>query len=171
MKRLKTDVDTRFAAVAKPEDVSSAVSPLNNQLAALQQDVQGVIKSEGDRRTTAERIVLSLELANLKRAIDRGKPYAPELAQTRKVAGTVIDLARHPRSIASPSTACRRRPSCGRTSSPSPSRSSTQSSSLKTLPSSTGFWPGRNPSCAFAGHPTAPTTRASRRLSAASRRR
>lgn len=93
LKRLKTDIDSRFAVVAKPEDVSSAVSPLNSQLAALQQDVQGVIKSEGDRRTTAERIVLSLELANLKRAIDRGKPYAPELDQTRKVAGSVVDLA------------------------------------------------------------------------------
>lgn len=93
LKRLKADVDTRFASVAKPEDVSSAVSPLSSKLTALQQDVQGVIKSEGDRRTTAERIVLSLELANLKRAIDRGKPYAPELAQTRKVAGDIVDLA------------------------------------------------------------------------------
>ncbi len=92
LKRLKTDVDTRLASVAKPEDVSSAVTPLNDKLAALQNDVQGVIKSEGDRRTTAERIVLSLELANLKRAIDRGAPYAPELAQTRKVAGNVINL-------------------------------------------------------------------------------
>jgi hypothetical protein len=92
LKRLKSDVDTRLAAVARPEDVSSAVNPLNDKLAALQQDVQGVIKSEGDRRTTAERIVLSLELANLKRAIERGGPYAPELAQTRKVAGSVVDL-------------------------------------------------------------------------------
>jgi hypothetical protein len=93
LKRLKADVDARFAGVAKPEDVSSAVGPLNTKLATLQQDVQGVIKSEGDRRSTAERIVLSLELANLKRAIDRGKPYGPELAQTRKVAGSIVDLA------------------------------------------------------------------------------
>lgn len=93
LKRLKADVDTRLAATAKPEDVSTAVTPLNNKVAKLQQDVEGVIKSEGDRRSTAERIVLSLELANLKRAIDRGKPYAPELAQTRKVAGSIVDLA------------------------------------------------------------------------------
>jgi len=93
VKRLKSDIDTRLAAFAKPEDVSSAVSPLNDKLSALQSDVQGVIKSEGDRRTTAERIVLSLELANLKRTIDRGKPYGAELAQTRKIAGNVVDLA------------------------------------------------------------------------------
>jgi uncharacterized phage infection (PIP) family protein YhgE len=93
IKRLKTDLDSRLATFAKPEDVSSAVNPINGKLTALQQDVQGVIKSEGDRRTTAERIVLSLELANLKRAIDRGNAYAPELEQARKVAGANVDLA------------------------------------------------------------------------------
>jgi hypothetical protein len=93
IKRLKADLDTRLATFAKPEDVNTAVGPLSGKLAALQQDVQGVIKSEGDRRTTAERIVLSLELANLKRAIDRGNAYAPELEQARKVAGTNVDLA------------------------------------------------------------------------------
>jgi len=93
LKRLKSDIDTRLAAFAKPEDVSSAVSPLSSKLAALHDDVQSVIKSEGDRRSTAERIVLSLELANLKRAIDRGKPYAPELAQAQKVAGSIVDLS------------------------------------------------------------------------------
>jgi hypothetical protein len=93
LKRLKADLDARLATFAKPEDVSSAVNPINGKLAALQQDVQGVIKSEGDRKTTAERIVLSLELANLKRAIDRGKAYAPELELARKVAGSNVDLA------------------------------------------------------------------------------
>ena len=93
LKRFKSDIDTRLAAFAKPEDVSSAVSPLSSKLAALHDDVQSVIKSEGDRRSTAERIVLSLELANLKRAIDRGKPYAPELAQAQKVAGSIVDLS------------------------------------------------------------------------------
>lgn len=93
VKRLKADIDTRLAAFAKPEDVSSAVSPLSSQLTALHNDVQKVMKSEGDRRSTAERIVLSLELANLKRAIDRGKPYAPELTQAQKVAGSIVDLS------------------------------------------------------------------------------
>jgi hypothetical protein len=93
LKRLKADLDTRLAAFAKPEDVSSAVAPISGKIATLEKDVQGVIKSEGDRRTTAERIVLSLELANLKRAIDRGKAYAPELEQARKVAGNVVDLS------------------------------------------------------------------------------
>jgi hypothetical protein len=93
LKRLKADLDARLATFARPEDVTSVVGPLSTRLSALQEDVQGVIKSEGDRRTTAERIVLSLELANLKRAIDRGKAYAPELEQAQKVAGTIVDLS------------------------------------------------------------------------------
>lgn len=93
LKKLKADLDGRLAAFAKPDDVSSAVAPIAGKLTALQQDMQGVMKSEGDRKTTAERIVLSLELANLKRAIDRGSAYAPELAQARKLAGASIDLA------------------------------------------------------------------------------
>ncbi|MEI9901795.1 MAG: hypothetical protein WDN31_18720 [Hyphomicrobium sp.] len=93
MKRLKSDVDTRLAAFAKPEDVAAAVTPISGKLASLEQSVQSVVKSEGDRKSTAERIVLSLELANLKRAIDHGKAYAEELAQARKLAGANVDLA------------------------------------------------------------------------------
>jgi hypothetical protein len=48
--------------------------------------------SEADRSANASRIVLSLELANLKRAIDRGERYAEELARTKKV-GTSLNFA------------------------------------------------------------------------------
>jgi hypothetical protein len=90
--KLKSELDARLASFAKPEDVSAAVGPLSGKLSSLNDDVQNVIKSEGGRQATAQRIVLSLELANLKRAIDRGKGFAPELAQARKLAGTSIDL-------------------------------------------------------------------------------
>ena len=52
-----------------------------------------MLKAEADRQRNAERIVLSLELGNLKRAMDRGGSYAAELAEVRKVAGNRIDLA------------------------------------------------------------------------------
>jgi len=91
--RLKIDLNARLPTFAKPEDVSAAVTPLAGKLSALEQDVQGVVKSEGSRKATAGRIVLSLELANLKRAIDRGKGYAPELAQARKLSDGSLDLA------------------------------------------------------------------------------
>ena len=92
LKKLKTEIDVRLATFAKPEDVAAAVTPLAGKLAGLQQDVQGVVKSETDRKATAERIVLSLELANLKRAIDRGNGFANELADARKLSGGSVDL-------------------------------------------------------------------------------
>ena len=92
LKKLRTELDVRLATFAKPEDISGAVTPLAGKLAGLQQDVQDVVKSEADRKATAERIVLSLELANLKRAIDRGSSFANELADTRKLSGGSVDL-------------------------------------------------------------------------------
>jgi len=92
LKKLKTEIDARLATFARPEDVAGAVTPLAGKLAGLQQDVQGVVKSETDRKATAERIVLSLELASLKRAIDRGTGFANELADASKLSGNSVDL-------------------------------------------------------------------------------
>ncbi len=92
LKRLKTEIDARLATFARPEDVAGAVTPLAGKLVGLQQQVQGVVKSETDRKATAERIVLSLELASLKRAIDRGTGFANELADASKLAGNSVDL-------------------------------------------------------------------------------
>ncbi len=93
LNRLKSEMDARLSVFAKPEDVAAAVTPLSGKLAALQSDVQSVVKSEESRKATAERIVLSLELASLKRAIDRGRGFEPELVQARKLAGGAVDLA------------------------------------------------------------------------------
>lgn len=90
---LRAEIEARLATYAKPADVSSAVTPISDKLSSLQSDVQGVIKNEEGRKATAERIVLSLELADLKRTIDRGAPYAGELAHVQRLAGTSIDLA------------------------------------------------------------------------------
>src|SRR5262249_10790947 len=48
LKKLKAEIDARLATFAKPEDVATAVTPLAGKLAGLQQDVQGVVKSETD---------------------------------------------------------------------------------------------------------------------------
>jgi hypothetical protein len=92
MSRLKVDLNAQLPSFAKPADVAAATAPLTDKLNALQQDVQGVVKGEEERKATAGRIVLSLELANLKRAIDRGRSYATELAAARKLSDGSIDL-------------------------------------------------------------------------------
>ena len=72
--------------------VGEAITPVSKKLAALEQGLQTVVKSEADRRTNAERIVVSLELANLKRLIDGGQNYAAALAEVRKASGGKFNL-------------------------------------------------------------------------------
>ncbi len=91
--RLKVDLNARLPNFARPEDVAAATKPLADKLASLQKDVQEVVKGEKARKATAGRIVLSLELADLKRAIDRGNAFAPELAAARKLSDGSVDLA------------------------------------------------------------------------------
>lgn len=89
---LKNDLASQLKTVARPQDVSSALAPLNSKLATVEQSLAGVVKGDDDRKANAERIVLSLELANLKRALDRGSAYTAELAAVQKVAGDKLDL-------------------------------------------------------------------------------
>jgi hypothetical protein len=90
---LKTDITTRLVQTAKPADVAAAVAPVAAKIATLETSVQGVVKAEQDRNATAGNILLSLELANLKRALDRGGRYAAELAAVKKLAAGRLDLA------------------------------------------------------------------------------
>ncbi len=90
--QLKTALEAQFKGVARPSDIQSAVLPVSSRLAALEQNLAGVVRNDEDRRANAERIVLSLELANLKRVIESGQSYANELDGVRKVAGGRVDL-------------------------------------------------------------------------------
>lgn len=92
---LRSSVDSQLKSFAKPADVAAAVNPINSKLAELDQRVQTIANNEQSRRQNAERIVLSLELSNLKRALDRGQGqgYAAELEEVRKAAGGQLDLA------------------------------------------------------------------------------
>lgn len=90
---LKGDLAARLAATAKPGDITAAVAPVTAKVAALEKSVEGVVATETQRKANAERVVLSLELANLKRAVDRGLPYAEELTQARRTAGSSLDLS------------------------------------------------------------------------------
>lgn len=90
---LRGDIEAQLKTFAKPAEITGAVAPVAGKLAALEQSLQSVVKAEENRKINAERIVLSLELANLKRAVDRGQSYATELAEVRKVAGSRVDLA------------------------------------------------------------------------------
>lgn len=90
---LRGDLDARLKSTAKPADVSAAVGPVASKLQALESSVASVVKSEDTRKANAERILLSLELGNLKRTIERGSGFAKELAEVNKAAGGRVDLS------------------------------------------------------------------------------
>ncbi len=90
---LKSELAAQLKTVARAQDVTAAVTPVESRIAALEQSVQGVVRSEEDRRANAERIVLALELGSLKRAVDRGGSYAAELSEVVRAGAGRIDLA------------------------------------------------------------------------------
>ncbi len=74
-------------------DVVSAVTPVSEKIAALETTITEVIKNETARKTSTERVVASLELGNLKRQLDRGEPYASELATVSSVLKGKVNLS------------------------------------------------------------------------------
>lgn len=90
---LKSDLEQRFKTTAKPADVAAAIEPVSSKIATLEKSVAGVVRSEKDRNATAGNVLLSIELNNLKRAIDRGGRYSSELAAVKKVGGDKLNLS------------------------------------------------------------------------------
>jgi hypothetical protein len=90
---LKTTLEDVKTSAAKPADIAAAIAPLSERTAALERSVQGVLQDDSARKESARRVVLALELQNLKRAIDSGRNYATELGNVKKVAGNHTDLA------------------------------------------------------------------------------
>ncbi len=91
---LEGDVTSKIAKLASPEDVDKAVKPVAEKITSLEDRVANVVSAEEDRKQNAKRIVLTLELANLERAIERGDSFAGELAQVKGTAGGLIDVAK-----------------------------------------------------------------------------
>ncbi|MDX2308683.1 MAG: hypothetical protein NW216_10625 [Hyphomicrobium sp.] len=89
---IKGVVDQQSKTFAKPADVAAATATLNGKLQEIEKSVATVMTREENRQTNAERIVMSLELANLRRAIDRGDSYARELDAAKAAAQNRLDL-------------------------------------------------------------------------------
>ncbi|HXE68133.1 MAG TPA: hypothetical protein VN523_02180 [Hyphomicrobiaceae bacterium] len=88
LESLKGDLERGLRATARSEDLA----PLTGRVAALDKELQAFLKTEADRTANTSRVVLSLELSNLKRAIERGDSFATELAAAKKVAGDRLNL-------------------------------------------------------------------------------
>ena len=86
---LKGSVEEQLKHAAKAGDIA----PVTVKLAAFERDLQGLLKTEGARAASTQQVLLVLELASLKRALDRGDSYARELDAVRQTAAGSVDLA------------------------------------------------------------------------------
>ena len=93
VENLKADLERGLQGAARAADLP----PLAGRVAALDKELVGFIKTEADRSANGSRVVLALELSNLKRAIERGSGFAAELAAAKSVAGDKLNLARFDR--------------------------------------------------------------------------
>ncbi|MGH1418952.1 MAG: hypothetical protein ACRBCJ_08870 [Hyphomicrobiaceae bacterium] len=90
---LKDDVTVQLGKTAKPDDIAAAVKGVKENLAELKNKVESVVATEDARSQNAKQIVLSLELANLKRALSRGQSYATELESVKSAATGTFDFS------------------------------------------------------------------------------
>jgi hypothetical protein len=93
---LRQETEQQLQGAARVGDVA----PILARLAAMDKDLKVLLGGEVDRAASATRLIVGLELSNLKRAIDRGDAYATELVRLRKTAGNTLDvtaLERHMR--------------------------------------------------------------------------
>jgi len=88
------DVNKTLSGLVSAQDLETSVRSVSTEILDLKDKVSEVTKAEKNRKANAQRIVLSLELSNLKRALDRGENYSSELGKVRKAAGGRLDLTR-----------------------------------------------------------------------------
>src|SRR5262249_9460579 len=86
---LKGELERGLKGAASSEDLT----PMKERLAALDKELKAFVQTEADRSANTTRVVLSLELSNLKRAIERGDSFAAELTAAKKVAGEQLNLS------------------------------------------------------------------------------
>jgi len=90
---LKGEIEERLKGAAKAADLGT----LTTAIGSLEREIDTFRRSEADRAASANanatQILLALELANLKRAVERGESYAEELARLKKLGGFSANLA------------------------------------------------------------------------------
>lgn len=85
---LKGEIQGQAQTFVKTDDLAA----LKGDLGKMQTELAAISGRDQSREDSANRILLSLELANLKRAIERGGAFSRELADVKRLAPKDIDL-------------------------------------------------------------------------------
>jgi hypothetical protein len=90
---LSADLTSALGQRVTVDDLAKSLEPLSAKLAAVEADIGTLKTNESSRSEAASRILLSLELTNLRRAIERGGSFAKEMAAVTAIAPKDLDLA------------------------------------------------------------------------------
>jgi hypothetical protein len=90
--KLSGDLNSAIGLRVTTEDLTKTLDPVASRLAAIEGEIATLKTSEHNRNEAASRILLSLELTNLRRAIERGGSFAKELAAVTAIAPKELDL-------------------------------------------------------------------------------
>ncbi|MEZ5775257.1 MAG: hypothetical protein R3D33_11300 [Hyphomicrobiaceae bacterium] len=90
---LKSDIEARVGALASSADVDQTLKPVAERLTGVEDTLQSVVSREKAREAAGNRILLTLALGDLKRAVDRGTGYRRELRAVQQLSGSTGDLA------------------------------------------------------------------------------
>ena len=88
----KDELGERIGMLVKPEDMDELVNPLVSRVGQLEASFEEFLQAEQSRNASAHLIVLSLELADLKRRIDSGESFARELASAERLSNGIVNL-------------------------------------------------------------------------------
>jgi hypothetical protein len=69
------------------------VTPLAAKVAAMEPELKAVLGNEAGRAADTSRLIVGLELAELRRAADRGEDVSAELARLQQSAGATLNLS------------------------------------------------------------------------------
>ena len=90
---LRNTLQSELGAVARPADINAAVTPYRDRIALLENNLKTLQQLETKRAAQAKSVVLSLELANLQRTVNTGKPFSDQLGKVKAAAGDQVELA------------------------------------------------------------------------------
>ena len=93
LEALKSNTRNLEKNLVKNDNVKTEMAALSENLKALTDKIEIVNRHQNQQRQNASNVLLSLELADLKRAIEQGKPYTDQLNQVKQLAGNTTGLA------------------------------------------------------------------------------
>ena len=93
IEKLTGDLNGAIGQRVTTEDLTRTLDPLSSKITAIDGEIGALKQSESNRNEAASRILLSLELTSLRRAVERGGAFTKELGAVSAIAPKDIDLS------------------------------------------------------------------------------